>query len=373
MTLRSTITAPEFPTVDVVPDGRRRHRRRRCHQRRSAAAPLAVLVLLAAVLCSSATSKGGDLPLRTLAGYRGMQIGTAVAEQAFAEDAGYRTLVGTQFSQVTPEVALKWTAVEPAPGVYDFTAADRLVDFAQRNGQAVRGHTLVWHRRIPPWIAQEPTAQLAESLRSHIDTLVGRYRGRIDSWDVVNEPLNEDGTLRQSLWLDKLGPDYIGDSLREARAADPGAKLYINEYGAEAVNAKSNALFRLVRSLKNDGVPIDGVGFEFHIKVGGVPANLAENLKRFLALGVKVTITELDDRMPVPSSAADLRQQAMDYAQVITTCAALTGCTGVTVWGATDRFSWIDGYYPGWGAALLWDRDGRRKPATRAASSALRY
>jgi endo-1,4-beta-xylanase len=371
MTAWASIAAPAVPTI-VGESGRRRHRRRR-HRRRGAAASLAFLVFLTAIFCSSsATSADMDTPLRTLAAYRGMQFGTAVAEKALADDADYRALVGTQFSQVTPEVALKWSAVEPAPGFYDFTAADRLVDFAQRNGQAVRGHTLVWHRRIPGWIEQEPPTQLADSLRRHIDTLVGRYRGRMDSWDVVNEPLNEDGTLRQNLWLEKLGPDYIGDSLRRARAADPHAKLYINEYGAEAISAKSNALFRLVQSLKNEGVPIDGVGFEFHIKVGGVPTSLAENLKRFLDLGVSVTITELDDRVPVPASSADLRQQAIDYAQVVTTCAMLTGCTGVTVWGATDRFSWIDGYYPGWGAALLWDRDGRRKPATQAVSSALR-
>lgn len=371
MTAQPSIAAPDLIAAFGVPE--RRRRRRRDTRRRGPAALLALLVLFVAATCSSsATRSGADLPLRTLAEQRGLRFGTAVAEEALADDAGYRDFVATQYSQVTPEMALKWSILEPAPGVYDFAAADRLVNFAERNEQAVRGHTLVWHRRIPPWVEQETPAQLDASLSEHIDTVMGRYRGRIHAWDVVNEPLDDDGTLRQSLWLQKLGPGYIAESFRRARAADPDAKLYINEYGTEAIHTKSDALYRLVQSLKNDGVPIDGVGFEFHIKVGGLPSSMAENLRRFAALGVEVSITEMDVRVPLPPSPLDLRRQAADYAKVTRTCALLSACSGVTVWGANDSFSWVDGYYPGWGAALLWDRDGRRKLAGLAVVTSLK-
>src|SRR5262249_51372197 len=158
-----------------------------------------------------------------------------------------------EFDSVTSENQLKWDVVEPARGQFDWTSADRLVDFAETNKQSVRGHTLVWHDALPGWLVTGNFTpdQLRDLLREHIQTVVGRYKGRVAAGDVVNEPIADTGgQLRRSLWFDALGPGYLADALRWAHEADPAAKLYINDYGVETVNAKSNALYNVVAGLR---------------------------------------------------------------------------------------------------------------------------
>ncbi|MEU9447372.1 endo-1,4-beta-xylanase [Streptomyces sp. NPDC048277] len=215
------------------------------------------------------------------------------------------------------------------------------------------------------------SAQLGSLLQNHISTEVGRYKGEIAAWDVVNEPFNEDGTYRSTLWYNGLGADYIANALTWAHAADPAAKLYINDYNVEGVNAKSTALYNLVKSLKAAGVPIDGVGLQAHLILGQVPATLQQNIQRFADLGVDVAITELDVRMALPADSTELAQQKADFKSVVAACVAVTRCVNVTVWGFTDSDSWVDSTFPGYGAATPYDANYAPKPAYYGISEAL--
>ena len=284
-----------------------------------------------ATLLLAAPATAADPPLRDLATTKAKVIGTAVTGSKLT--ATYGDLAGTQFNSLTPGNAMKWESVEPTRGTYNWTEADQIVAFAQAHNQQVRGHTLVWHNQNPAWLTNGTwtPAQLGTLLQDHITTEVTRYKGKLAAWDVVNEPFNEDGTYRPTIWSDNLGTDYIAKALTWARAADPTAKLYVNDYNVEGVNAKSTALYNLVKSLKERGIPIDGVGLQAHLILGQYPSSLQQNIQRFADLGVDVAITELDIRMQLPSTDAKLTQQAADYKAVVDACVAVTRCVGVTV------------------------------------------
>ena len=158
-----------------------------------------------------------------------------------------------------------------------------------------------------------------------------------DSWDVVNEPFNDDGTWRTDVFYNTLGTSYVSIALQAARAADPGAKLYINDYNIEQTGAKATAMLNLVKQLLAAGVPLDGVGFQCHFIVGEVPGSFQTVLQQFTALGLEVAITELDIRMPTPASQANLAQQQKDYQTVVQACMNVEGCVGITVWDFTDK------------------------------------
>jgi len=329
------------------------------------------LLLLGVLMAAAPTAHAADTPLRDLAAAKNKVIGTAVTGSKLTGT--YGDLAGTQFNSLTPGNAMKWGSVEPTRGSYNWAEADQIVNFAEVHGQQVRGHTLVWHSQNPGWLDNGTwtQAQLSQLLNDHIALEVGRYKGRLAAWDVVNEPFNEDGTYRQTLWYNGLGTGYIAQALTAARAADPAAKLYINDYNVEGVNAKSTALYNLVKSLKEQGVPIDGVGLQAHLIVGQVPATLQQNIQRFADLGVDVAITELDIRMTLPSDSAKLTQQAADYKAVMNACVAVTRCVGATVWGFTDSDSWIPSTFPGQGAATPYDENYAPKPAYHAIAEAL--
>jgi endo-1,4-beta-xylanase len=258
---------------------------------------------------------------------------------------------------VTPGNEMKWDATEPTRGSFSFTRGDQIVSFAQAHGQRVRGHTLVWHSQLPGWVTGGGfnAATLTSIMQNHIANVAGHYAGHLYAWDAVNEPFNEDGTRRASVFQTTIGDGYIATALRAARAADPAAKLYINDFNTDGVNAKSTAMFNLAQSLKQQGVPLDGVGIQGHLILGQVPSSLQQNIQRFADLGLDVAITELDIRMTLPATAAMLTQQAANYATVVNACLAVTRCVGVTTWGVGDADSWIPGVFSGQGAAMLFD------------------
>jgi endo-1,4-beta-xylanase len=326
---------------------------------------------IGALLLTAPAAHAADTPLRDLAAAKGKVMGTAVTGSKFTGT--YGEIAGREFNALTPGNAMKWGSVEPTRGSFNWTEADQIVDFAEAHGQQVRGHTLVWHSQNPSWLTNGSwtSAELSQLMNDHIATEVGRYKGRLATWDVVNEPFNEDGTYRQTLWYNGLGADYIAQALTAARAADPSAKLYINDYNVEGVGAKSTALYNLVRSLKERGVPIDGVGLQAHLILGQVPSTMQQNIQRFADLGVDVAITELDIRMQLPSDSAKLTQQAADYKAVMNACLAVSRCAGVTVWGFTDSDSWIPGTFPGQGAATPYDENYAPKPAYHAIAESL--
>jgi endo-1,4-beta-xylanase len=302
-----------------------------------------------------------------------IRIGTAVDNRMLAENEQYRATVVSDFTAITPENAMKWSVLAPAPDRYEWGTADRLVKFAVANGQAVYGHTLLWHSSIPSWVDESwSPAQLREVLRKHVTTVVSRYRGKVWAWDVVNEVLAENGALRDTLWLRKLGPGYIAEVFRWAHQADPDARLFINDYGTEGRTAKSDGLWRLVSRLRAQGVPVQGVGFQAHLRSDQDPADIAGTLRRFAALGVAVAVTELDVRLKLPVTPEKLTEQALLYQHVLAVCLAVATCESFTVWGFTDASSWIGQQYPGYGAACLFDADMRPKQAHGALVATLR-
>jgi endo-1,4-beta-xylanase len=304
--------------------------------------------------------------LRELAAHSALQIGTAVDTTALQADATYRTTVAEQFSSVTPENVMKWESVEPQRGVNDFSAADQLVSFARAHHQSVRGHTLVWHNQLPTWLTSGTwtAAELKNILRQHIMTEVGHFRGKIWAWDVVNEAFNDDGTLRDTLWLRTLGPSYIADAFRWAHQADPQAILFYNDYNIEGVNPKSDAVFTLVRSLRSAGVPVQGVGVQGHLGTQyDAPANVLQNLRRFARLGVDTAITEADVRSILPMDSTKLQAQANGYSLLMESCLLTRHCISYTVWGFTDKYQWVPGVFEGQGAAALFDENYAPKPA----------
>ncbi|MFL6077795.1 MAG: endo-1,4-beta-xylanase [Mycobacteriales bacterium] len=303
--------------------------------------------------------------LREAAEHLGLAVGTAVNVGALVAEPAYRAEVAAQFSTVTAEDDMKWERVEPTRGAYDWTAADRLMDFARENDQRVRGHTLVFHNQLPDWLTGGTFSdgELRELLRGHVIDEASHFRGRIWQWDVVNEAFNDDGTMRESLWLRALGPGYVADAFRWAHAADPDALLFYNDYDIETIGPKSDAVYALVKSLRAEGVPIHGVGFQAHATVDFAPADLAENMARFTALDLDTAVTEADVRMPLPADGVKAQAQAAVYSQLLKACIATRRCLSFTVWGFTDAHQWVPSFFPGHGSAAIEDENLRPKPA----------
>jgi len=318
----------------------------------------------------------------------GMLIGAAVRPARLSE-APYASTLAREFNLLEPEDALKWEVLRPDPLSFDFSQADQLVDFAVRHNMKVRGHTLVWHRQNPPWLAAEHHTpdQLSKLLEAHIKTVVGHYRGKIFAWDVANEAFDEGknaGKLRSTIWYDQPGIGfsgqgyaYLAQCFRWAHEADPRALLFYNEAEAEQINPKSDAIYAMVRAFKRDGVPIDGVGFQMHVSNLHIDvASLSANIARFTALGLQVHITEMDVALPVDQNGnalpGDLLRQAEIYRQIAYACISHPGCIAIQTWGFTDKYSWIGSHSKHTqGAALPFDPDYHPKAAYQALKDAL--
>lgn len=324
--------------------------------------------------------------------------GAALNPAQFTEaDARDAALIKAQFNTITPENVLKWESVHPQPGSYTFELPDRFVAFGEKNHMFIVGHNLVWHSQTPAWVFQDDEGNpvdretLLKRLQEHIHTVVGRYKGRIHGWDVVNEALAEDGTLRQTPWLKIIGDDYLARAFQFAHEADPQAELYYNDYNLEK-EAKLKGALELLRKLQAQGVPVTGVGIQGHYHMDS-PSNeqVDAAITAFNKLGLKVAITELDVDVlpfafqsmgadvtlsaelqpklnPYPTSLPDAVQQALAqrYAALFGVFLKHRGALArVTFWGVTDADSWLNNWpvhgrtnYP-----LLFDRSGRPKPA----------
>ncbi len=309
----------------------------------------------------------GEATLGSAADSAGRYFGAALDPDALGEQP-YRELAARQLTSITPENAMKWGLVEPERGRFDWKGADALVAFAKANGQRIRGHTLVWHSQLPPWLINGSFRpdEVKDLMVAHISEEAGRYKRAIYAWDVVNEPFADDGSWRRSIWNEAMGPDYVAIALRAARAADPGAKLYVNDYNVESDGPKMRALYDLVASLKRAGAPIDGVGLQSHFIAGALPKDIQSVMEKFEGLGVDVAVTELDVRIRLPADDRTLAIQAADYASVVRACRVTPRCVGVTTWGLTDAHSWIPSFFSGYGAALPFDEAYRPKPAVSA-------
>ncbi|GAA2390206.1 endo-1,4-beta-xylanase [Streptomyces glaucosporus] len=341
--------------------------------RRTAGLLVTALATLSAGLAAVAPAPPAHADTATLgelAEAKGRYFGSATDNPELS-DTRYTQILGSEFGQITVGNTMKWQYTEPSRGRFDYTAAEEIVDLAESNGQSVRGHTLVWHNQLPSWVGDVPAGELLDVMRNHITHEVDHFKGRLIHWDVVNEAFEEDGSRRQSVFQQKIGDSYIAEAFKAARAADPDAKLYYNDYNIEGIGPKSDAVYEMVKSFKARGVPIDGVGMQAHLIAGQVPASIQRNIQRFADLGVDVALTELDIRMTLPRTAAKDAQQADDYGAVVRACLAVSRCVGITLWDYTDKYSWVPSVFPGEGAALPWDENFAKKPAYHAIAAAL--
>ncbi len=317
--------------------------------------------------------------LRSLAEKRNFYMGAAVAYVPLLDLQPYRDTLANEYNMVVPENAMKWDATEPAQNFFEFTEADLIVNFAKTNDMQIRGHNLVWYNALPSWLTSGTftRAQLLNILHNHIQNVVTHYKGLVAAWDVVNEAIGDDGSLRQDLWLNVIGPDYIEQAFRFAHEADPQAKLYYNDYGGEGKGRKADAIYRLVTGLKAKGVPIDGVGLQMHVGLGThgapQPADVSANMDRLAAVGLDVQITEMDVKIQTGTGSLDdrLAAQATLYKNMLQVCLEHKTCTAFLTWGFTDQYSWLTSKPGQDEAPLPFDKDYQPKPAYQALMNVL--
>ena len=305
-------------------------------------------------------------PLREGARASGKLVGAAVKSGLLA-DSRYSGVLGRHFNYLTAEYEMKWDAIERARGNREFGAGDAIVGFGQALGMQIKGHALIWHGSVPGWLAALPAADFRVAFETHVRSVVEHYRGRVVAWDVVNEAVADDGSgLRDTVFRQKLGDQYIADAFRLARQADPQALLFYNDYGGEGLSAKSDRIYSLVQGLRAQGVPIDGVGLQMHVTATGRPsdASIAANMRRLASLGLSVNISEMDVRIrDVPGTLQTrLDVQKSVYHSIVGVCVAEPRCDSVTFWGFTDAHSWIDAQF-GADDPLLFDDQYAVKPA----------
>jgi endo-1,4-beta-xylanase len=313
-------------------------------------------------------------PLRDAAGASGKLIGTAV-QAGFLGIPQYSSVVDRHFNYLTAEYEMKWATIGPAAGVYNFGPGDAIAAYADAHGMRVKGHAFVWHGSVPAWVNGLSAPDLKTAVATYIRAVAEHYRGRVLAWDVVNEAVADDGSgLRDTVFRQKLGDAYIADAFRVARAVDPGALLFYNDYNGEGLNAKSNRIYELMRSLLSQGVPIDGIGLQMHVSATGRPsdASIASNMRRLADLGLLVNISEMDVRIrDVPGTTQTrLDVQKAVYHDIVAICVAEPRCHAVTLWGFTDAHSWIDAQF-GPDDPLLFDEQYAPKPAFYGVMDAL--
>lgn len=351
---------------------------------------LAILTLASSCSSSKKTAGSGIPSLKKL--YKDdFQIGTALNNWQIEEkDSVSKDLITQQFNVATPENIMKAEVVHPQWDKYDFTMADKLVEYASKNNIQINAHTLIWHSQMPAFARR---IQNVDSFRTfftnHINTVASRYDGKVITWDVVNEALNEDGTMRNSPFLQKLGPDFVTEAFRLAAAASPKSELYYNDYNNEQP-AKRAGCIALIKKIQAAGVKINGVGIQGHWHLGRVPfKEIEESILEYSALGIKVAFTELDiEVLPRNFQGADISQRmqndpsmnpyvnglpdsvqqqlAKDYQTLFELFMKHRDkVERVTFWGVHDGQSWLNGWpvrgrtnYP-----LLFDRKGQPKPA----------
>lgn len=346
---------------------------------------LLVCLLLAA--CHTMTPEAVKLPSLAQAYQGRIRIGAAI--EPWQLDRPEHALIATQFNSIVAENAMKPSRLQPREGHFDFAEADRLVDFALQYGMAIRGHTLLWYKRTPAWFwlaadgKPADKAQVLARLRQHIEQVIGRYRGKIYAWDVVNEAIdpNQPNCLRNDAWYQVVGPEYLDAAFRYAHAADPAARLFLNDYSTTQPR-KRQCLAQIVSGMLKRGVPLHGIGHQMHISLDepGLP-EIDETLSTFSRMGLENQITELDISLYprhayfLPDSLDVLEaRQAARYQALMTLVLAHPDVSAVTWWGVSDGHTWLNEYENWWrrDRPLLFDAQGRAKSSYWAVLRAIR-
>eukprot|EP00727_Mastigamoeba_balamuthi_P004167 m51a1_g13748 putative endo- -beta-xylanase (399) ;mRNA; r:195014-196275 len=321
----------------------------------------AALVLCVAVTASATCTLSTSM--REAAAKTGRFFGGCLTSGHF-NDAKYLELADRHYGITTAENECKIDATEPQRGKFSFQYCDAVLKHAQDHNMAFRGHTLVWHGQVPQWMRDLQTpAEKKEAMVGHINGVLAHYKGQVYGWDVVNEAVDDSATkLRDSLWYPAL-PDFIDIAFRTARAADPKAKLFYNDYGADGLTRKSDYIYNMVKCMKQRGVPIDGVGLQMHLSIKWNPPSedeLRRNFQRFADLGLEIHLTESD--VYCHNGRADWDKQAQVYTNITRACLAVSGCKSFELWGVVDQYSWLKPE----STSLVFDSSYAPKPAACA-------
>lgn len=303
-------------------------------------------------------------------------------------DEPYQQTLARHFSQIIPDYGMYMSNLQPQPGKWNFDDLDHLVAYANTNHLKVRAHVLVYDypagrqaekwSPTPKWVYQGhySKADLTRIMYDHIDTVMKRYQDTISQWIVVNEAVGNifPGQMVDNVWRRTIGNEYVDLAFARARQNAPNAELLINDYGADYLGQtscgpfKADSFYRYVKQLRKNGVPVNGVGLQFHLTVGQDhpdAASIENNFARYHALGLKVYVTEMDVKIKHPVTANELSEQAALYGLVIKTALNSTNCFGLSFWGYSDKYSWITTFhaFPGYTNACLFDSDLKPKPA----------
>jgi len=315
-----------------------------------------------------------------------VKMGTAVDTPIFLSNPLHNAIVAGEFSMITPANSMKMNLIHPTQETFDFTDTDALFGWAQTNGLEFRGHPLIWHTQVPDWLTTLTKGtidrdQMIAIMYAHIDGLMGHYKGKLPYWDVVNEAIDlggPGGTFRSTIWHDIIGDDFMDLAFTHARAADPAAKLFYNDYNSEQKgDGKGDKVFEIIKAMKARGVPIDGVGLQGHFYVeptgdssSGYPNMQAirDNMARYAEINVDVHITESDFRIGKPLDEAKQQLQNKFYAELLQVCIDAPNCSHFTVWGLSDLDSWVPSTFQDYDYAHLFDSHLAAKPGYTAMS-----
>lgn len=348
----------------------------------TAFASIALLSVGNPLYAQSGKTKNNKLSARV----KTFKVGAAVNTKRMKEDGAYLNLVKKEFNQITATAEMKMAQIWTADGAYNFENVDYLLNYAQQNKTAVFGHTLLWYKSFPQWFkdAKYDSVTFENKVKEYITTVVGRYKGKIRAWDVANEIFKDDGTLRkesqiQGTFKDPVG--FVGRCFRYAHAADPKAKLFYNDYSTVIHTSKRNAIKRMVSRFKKEGIPIDGLGDQYHYSINTSQDTITKGFKDLASTGLLIHISEMDCKINVKDNPeyvitqSDLRKQ-YDFFKtnvMLYNSLPLKQKFAITVWGVTDKYTWRkteankSKEYP-----LLFDENYLKKPAYNGFVEALK-
>lgn len=305
---------------------------------------------------------------------REIRFGAAVQPKLIEKYPEYAETLSSEFDLIVPENSMKMSAIHPNINEYFFEDTDKLVNFASNNNMAVRGHILVYSRKMADWFNNiTDKGTMEKQLEEHVKTLVGRYKGKIYAWDVINEEFDFDGNHQQSPLYKMLGDSYIEKSFKWAHEVDPEAKLFVNEFGIEEMNSRADLTYKMIEGLLAKDVPVHGIGFQMHRAIGtddwfpGIPdlESVRKNFERFAKLGLEIHITEMD--VPIQKGTGTYEEkmveQAKVYKDILEVALSIDAFKAFIVWGVTDKINWIDYISGQEDAPLLFDREYKKKPA----------
>ncbi|HOT62887.1 MAG TPA: endo-1,4-beta-xylanase [Treponemataceae bacterium] len=324
-----------------------------------------IALALGIALAAVALAGCGATP-RKVADKKGLTFGVAIkAGDIYTPETV--AFIKKNFNTMVPEDSMKWVNIRPKKDFWNWSDMDAMVAFAEKNKMRIKGHCFLWQDQNGAYVHSLKTREEAIALLTdQITTVMTRYKGRVFEYDIANEVFMEDGSLRDTIWYRLIGDDFLDIAFRAARAADPKARLILCDYNAEYANtAKGDAMYETVKGMKERGVPIDAVAHQLHC-MAELPVNeeaLRENIRRFEALGVATSFSEVDVRVKMPVDDEREAQQVAVYSKLLEVAMTEPGCKSFIMWGFSDKLSWIPRVFPGYGSANILDKDMKPKKA----------